>query len=335
MALARKRSGLSVSALQATAILAGLQAAGADAEAVLARAGIALDELQDPERRLPREIILDLWQAALDVTGDEAFGLHVAEQMRPGILDVLDYLVRSSATFGDALARAGRYVRLLDDVAEIVVDARDDGVTFTPRLAHDLPIPAGVMECVFAGIVRVAREATGVPLAPLLVELTHSAPRDTREHDRVFAAPVRFGAPRNGITFSRAQLALPLVTADPALSAILDRHASELLRRLPTAERFSHRVRGLLARELRGGDPTVDRIAERLHMSARTLRRRLEEDGTSLQALLDELRLELAVRYLDEQTLTLDEVAFELGFADVRAFRRAFKRWTGKTPRGR
>jgi AraC-like DNA-binding protein len=292
-----------------------------------------MEDLADPERRLPREIILTLWQAALDVTGDAAFGLHVAERIPAGSLDVLDYLARSSATLGDALARASRYVRLVDDVAELAVSPSDEGITFTPRLLHELSIPTGVMECVLAAIVRIARETTNTDLRPLGVELTHAAPADTREHARVMHAKVVFGAARNGVTFSRAQLALPLVTADKALAAILDRHASELLKRLPKSTQLRHRVRGFLAEELRGGDPTVDRVAARLHMSARTLRRRLEEEETTLQALLDELRRELAERYLEERKLTLTEVAIELGFADARAFRRAYKRWTGKTPR--
>jgi AraC-like DNA-binding protein len=329
------RSGLTVSALQAAAVLIGLQAAGADAEAVLARVGLSPDDLTDPERRLPREIILALWEGALEVTGDEAFGLHVAEQIRPGTLDVLEYLVRSSATLGDAIGRAARYVRLIDDVAEMAAESEGDRVTYLPRLAHDLTIPKGVMECVLAATVRVSREVTGTDLVPYAVELKHAPPRDLREYVRIFGPGLRFGAARNAITFTAAQLALPLVTADRALSAILDRHADELLRKLPPATRFSHRVRALLAAELRGGDPALDTIAAELHMSPRTLRRRLEEEDTSLQILLDELRRELAVRYLDEQKLTLDEVAFELGFADGRAFRRAFKRWTGRTPRGK
>jgi AraC-like DNA-binding protein len=164
--------------------------------------------------------------------------------------------------------------------------------------------------------------------------MRRAAPADPSEHTRIFGMHVRFGAARDGITLAATQLELPVVKADPALSAILDRHAQELLKRLPPAGGFRQRVRALLAAELRGGTPALEPIAAKLRMSARTLRRRLKEDGTSLSALLDELRCELSLRYLEEQTMTLDAIAFELGFADVRAFRRAFKRWTGRAPRG-
>jgi AraC-like DNA-binding protein len=317
-------------------VLAGLSAAGAKPHEVLARVGLSPAELSDPERRLPREIIVSLWHAAREITGDEAFGLHVAEMLRPGMFDVVEYLARSSRTLGDAAQRAQRYVRLFDDVAELVIRELDDErASFAPRLSHGLSFPDGVVECVLAATVVFARQITGQPIVPLEVTFTHGPPRDLGEHRRVFGVTPRFHADGHALIFARSHLDLALVTADPALSAILDRHAEQLLARLPPVDRFVDRVRGLLAEELRGGDPTAERIATRLHMSSRTLRRRLEEQGSGFSPLLDELRKELALRYLDEARLGLDEISFELGFADARAFRRAFKRWTGRTPRAK
>jgi AraC-like DNA-binding protein len=316
-------------------VLAGLAAAGAKTGDVLARVGLSPTDLSDPERRMPREIILSLWHAALDVTGDEAFGLHVAEMLRPGMFDVIDYLARSSRTLGDAARRLQRYVRLFDDVAELSIEEQGERATLLPRLSHGLTFPSGVVECVLAATVVFARQITGLAVTPLEVTFTHGPPRDMREYIRVFGLAPQFRAERHGLTFARSHLELPLVTAEPALSAILDRHAEQLLSRLPPVDRFVDRVRGLLAEELRGGDPSAERIATRLHMSTRTLRRRLEEQDTGLSPLLDELRKELALRYLDEARLSLDQISFELGFADARAFRRAFKRWTGRTPRGK
>jgi AraC-like DNA-binding protein len=327
--------GVTVSALQATFVLAGLAAAGADAAAVMARAGLRGEDLSDPEKRLPRELILALWSAASEVSGDPAFGLHVGEKLRPGMFDVLEYLARSSHTLGEAAARAQRYVRLFDDVAELLLEEEDDRIALVPRLSHGHEMPVGVAECVIAAGLVFARQTTGVALEPLAVTFTRPAPADLAEHERVFGVTPRFSAARNALSLSRAHFALPLVTADPHLSAILDRHAAELLRRLPPVDRLVDRVRSILAEELRGGDPSAERVAARLSMSPRTLRRKLDEQSASLSALLDELRRDLALRYLDEARLGLSEIAFELGFADERAFRRAFKRWTGRTPRAK
>ena len=121
-------------------------------------------------------------------------------------------------------------------------------------------------------------------------------------------------------------------TADAELSAILARHAQHLLEQLPPVNDFVAHVRRLVAEELAGGDPSAEHIAARLHMSARTLRRRLQEHGARHKLLLDELRRELAIRYLSEERLEIAEVAFLLGFSEASAFHRAFKRWTGRTP---
>jgi AraC-like DNA-binding protein len=323
-----------VTSLQAAAIVVGLVAAGADVDAVFARAGIPLAELGDPERRFPRESMLTLWRTAREVTSDPAFGLHIAERVPYGSFGVLEYIARSSSTLGDALARVARYARLLDDVAEVAFVKLGDEVTLVPRLSDAWPIPSDVMEGLLAVAIRMARELSGDPsLLPRAVEVRHAAPADTREHARIFGVAVRFGGAKDGITFSESQLALPVVNADPTLSAILDRHAQELLRRLPPAGTFGQRVRGLVAAELRGGNPALERVAAKLHVSTRTLRRRLDDEGTSFTLLLDELRRELALRYLEERAMALDAIAFELGFADARAFRRAFKRWTGRAPR--
>jgi AraC-like DNA-binding protein len=327
--------GVTVSALQATFVLAGLQAAGADARAVMTKAGLAPEDLSDPQKRLPRELIMGLWYAANEVSGDPAFALHVAEKLRPGMFDVLDYLARSSLTLREAMTRAQRYVRLFDDVAELLIEEEGDEVTLVVQLGHGHEMPLGVAECVVTAGLIFARQTTGVAMRPVAVSFTRKAPPDLREHERVLGVTPRFSAARNELRLTSADLALRLVTADPTLSAILDRHAGELLDRLPPIDKLVDRVRGILAEELRGGDPSAERVAARLSMSTRTLRRKLEEQGTGLSPLLDELRRDLALRYLDEARLGLTEIAFELGFADERAFRRAFKRWTGRTPRGR
>jgi AraC-like DNA-binding protein len=120
--------------------------------------------------------------------------------------------------------------------------------------------------------------------------------------------------------------------ADPSLCALLDRHARELLARYPREDSLVERIRTLMKGELNGGDASLEVVAERLGMSARTLQRKLQASGTSHQELLDEMRRDLAVRYLREPGMAVCEVAYLLGFSESSAFHRAFKRWTGTTP---
>jgi AraC-like DNA-binding protein len=160
----------------------------------------------------------------------------------------------------------------------------------------------------------------------------HPRPRTVDEHRRIFGCEVGFDAPEHAVTFHRDALVLPVVQADPRLGALIDRYAEELLRRLPRGNALSDRVRQLVAESLCDGDHGLEPIAGRLRMSPRTLQRRLQDESTSHQQIVDELRHELALKYLAEPAVSIGEVAFLLGFSDPSAFHRAFRRWTGTTP---
>jgi AraC-like DNA-binding protein len=130
----------------------------------------------------------------------------------------------------------------------------------------------------------------------------------------------------------RAALDLPHVAPDAGLVSLAERHLDRCAGDLPPVETFSRRVRRVLMEELQLGEPTLARLAARLRMSERTVQRRLGDDGTSMQALLDEVRCQISVRQLAESSRTIAEISYAVGFAEVRAFHRAFKRWTGSTP---
>jgi AraC-like DNA-binding protein len=131
-----------------------------------------------------------------------------------------------------------------------------------------------------------------------------------------------------------AMLVRPVLSADPQLCAVIERHAEALLERLPSSGSVTDRARAALVEGLRSGRTEVAAVADGLRMSARTLQRRLSAEGTSYVELLDGVRRELALRYVADRTLSLSEVAFLVGFADQTTFHRAFVRWTGRTPGG-
>ena len=153
------------------------------------------------------------------------------------------------------------------------------------------------------------------------------------EYERTFeCATFRFDAEDYAFSFDRERLEAPRPLSDPALHVVLCAHAALLLTHLPDRFSMVERVRQLALQQLLRGDPTVESAARALRMSTRTLASRLQGEGTTFSALLDQMRCELALRYLDEQRLTPTEIAFRIGFSHVEAFYRAFKRWTGQTP---
>ena len=141
-----------------------------------------------------------------------------------------------------------------------------------------------------------------------------------------------FSTGENALVLPTILLDTPCAKADPGLLAILDRHAAELLARIPSPNSLADRVRSILIRELRGGDPSASLVAARLKMSVRTLHRGLLTEGMRFGEIFDQLRHELAIRHLRDRRIALAEVAFLLGFSELSSFYRAFKRWTKTTP---
>src|SRR5262249_43347614 len=152
----------------------------------------------------------------------------------------------------------------------------------------------------------------------------HPAPAAPSEHERFFGAPVRFNQPHNQLVFPRAHLDLPMREADASLASHLDRHLDVVLSGLSRAPSFVDSVRRAVGEDLRGGLPRVEEIARKLHMSPRTLQRRLRDAEVSFQALLSEVRRDMGLRYLRESQMSVAEVAFLLGFSEVSTFHRAF-----------
>ena len=325
------RSGFHASAPLIWPTLSGLHSMGVDLEALVSSVGLSLEELRRPDTRIPIETGVALAFAAAQATGDEALGLHLAERYTPGVFGVLDYLGHSSSTLGEAIRHLCRYNRLLQEVVETSLDVDGGRAVVWQKAFGGLLIPPGIVENALANLIVIGRELTGAPLVPIEVQFTHAEPPYSREHARIFKAPVRFEAERDAVILPASALELPLPNADPQLCTILDSHAQLLLTQLPRVARVSQRVRELVAARLKEGAPTAEAIARKLDMSERTLRRRLNQDGTTYEDLLDGLRRALSERYLAEANLSTEEVALMLGYSDLSTFGRAFRRWHGIT----
>ncbi|MGA8086224.1 MAG: AraC family transcriptional regulator [Terracidiphilus sp.] len=322
----------SVSVLSVRPVLAYLASNRQDYAAILEEHGISPDVLDNPEGRVPHTVAMRLWESAERLSRDPDLGLHIAEAIQPGSFGALDYAARTSATIGEGFACFFRYHRLLHDLPEVALELKDRRAI----LSHYIPLPGTaprvVSEFVLAAWLVAARQATGADCVPLEVRFPHAEPASTTEHRRIFRAPLVFSFRRSELVFSREWVDLPMLKADPVLRNIIEDHVHALLRSLPSRGTTADAVRDLVARNLCQGEPTLEAIASRLHLSSRTLHRYLVEDGTSFRDIIRDLRRELALMHLDNRNLAIGEIAFLLGFSEPSAFHRAFKRWTGCPP---
>ena len=313
-------------------LVSGLTVMGHDPGPLLAAAGLDETTLRDPDARVPTSAVWSLIERAVEATGDTNLGHHIAERADPGSLDVHYYAMLSSPTLGAGYERLCRYQRLIHEVNRVELDVDGDRATLRHVMPGGNVAPRHIAEFLLTVWVRGGRQATGTDWAPIEVRFAHPGPPDARAHARFFRAPVQFATGENALVLSAALLELPCVRSDPALLSVLDRFAADRLERAPGTASVAERARAALAEELRGGHATAGRLAARLKMSTRTLSRTLATEGTSFRRMLDQLRRELANRYLADDRASIGEVAFLLGFSELSAFHRAFKRWTGETP---
>jgi|HubBroStandDraft_2_1064218.scaffolds.fasta_scaffold26099_3 AraC-like DNA-binding protein len=298
-------------------------------------AGIDVDVLSDPVARVPLRLLARVYDLAAERSGDDALGLHVGERAGPGVTDLVDYAFISRPTLARAFEDLHALVAPLYPEAEISLLVDDRVATFGYRIdASEAPHHRHRCEALMTSVLKLAERALGTRKPLVRVAFQHPRPADTAEHQRIFAAPVHFDWPANELVFDAHWLRVPLATADANLSAVLDRHLHDLASRIPASQSkpFSHDVRRRLAQVFRSGTIALPALAKSLGVSERTFQRRLREEGTSLQELVDTVRAELSLSLLGDSDLSLAEVADRLGYASLGAFSRAFRRWRGLSP---
>lgn len=314
-------------------ILNAAEKANLKTDALLSAIELNPSILEDTDARIPQEKLYALWQEITRSSKDEAIGLRLAQLAEPALLDVVGYAAYSSPNLGEALSRIIRYSRLIHEGAKWTLETNGKMAQISQAIpgAH-LPLPPAACQWIVANMVLNAQRMTGLELAPLKVGFQHQQPEDVSGYRCLFRSPLAFEQPVNFVLVDARVLNQPLLKSDAGLCAVLDRHAEDLLAKLPRQESIVDSVRLEISAGLRGGDPGLDAIAHKLGIAPRTLQRKLKEAGTSHQELLDEMRRELSIYYLQEREMAVCEVAFLLGFSETSAFHRAFKRWTGATP---
>jgi len=325
--------------VQISAELAGETVAWLD------RQGLAtqplLDELRIDRRELAygRQIPAAHFAAILDFgaarTGDDYFGLHRGGEFRLESGGVLAYLAAAAETVGEALSHYQRYVSVVCDGFATELQHDGDNVWLVLHVAdkawgscRHLP------EFILARTVGGLRMVTGLHLRPLSVEFSHSRPEPVAECARLFGCEVGFARRVDAIELPRDALALRIPTADSRLGTMLRSYADGLLEKVRPqgGDSLAERAAAVIAQRLSSGEVSLSDIATRLHMSERTLRRRLKESGVTFGELVEHVRRDLADEWLRHTDFNVKHISYLLGYSEPAAFSRAYKRWTGRSP---
>ena len=301
-------------------------------EEILRDSQIRPEQLRDPAARVSARQRLALYRNIFEGCGDPTLFLRAGNAATVCSFGIWGYALMSSSNYLDAVHIAFKYLKLTGPLLEKTFDVEDGTAIFEGKDQMFLgPLLQPVVDFWFAFSVRISKEITQNAFTPERIELSFPEPAHRDAYEELFDCPVFFGTSRNRICFGVDNLAIALPRADTLSFQICDELCATMLKEMKLATGPAREVRDLLLRTP-SNFPSLPDVADRLYTTPRTLRRKLAEQGTSYQQILNDVRKSLAIKFLRETRLSLDEIAERVGFSDSRNFRQAFKKWTDTTP---
>jgi AraC-like DNA-binding protein len=305
---------------------------GVDPQRAFVEAGVDLRLFEDPESRIQIEALGRLLETCVALTGCHHFGLLVGERFDLKSFGPLGYLLRNSATVGEAMRSLLLHFHIHDRGAAPVLLAPDPSrvILGYSVYRHGTPGIAQILDGAIAIGYYILTELCGPAWKPLRVQFSHSRPASIAPYRRVFRSNISFEAEVSGLVFASSWLEEPIDGADAALhdlvsKAIRDAEANG-------AMGLADQVERVLPQMLLSGMASAEAIARLFAIHERTLRRRLEKEGANLQQLINQTRFELAKQLLQNTTLSVSEIAAALRYDDPNAFSRAFRSWAQVSP---
>jgi AraC-like DNA-binding protein len=318
----------------ARAACAEARRAGIAVEPLLAQANLTPEQVDDKRASLVARDQVRFLDIVADALGDDLFGFHLARDLELREAGLLYYVMASSETVLEAVQRSVRYWSIVNEgILQHCTVGRNLDLTLH-YVGSSRHLDRHHTECWAALVVRVLRQLTSLRLSPLRVRFVHPRATCPAELAGYFGGAVEFGARTDDIRFAGSVGDTPIIGADPYLNRVLVGYCEEALaHRRPVRGSFRSRTQNAIVPLLPHGEARAPEVASRLGLSERTFARKLATEGVTFSTLLDQLKLDLSNRYLADADTSISQVAWLVGYQEVSAFSKAFKRWTGRSPR--
>jgi len=279
------------------------------------------------------ETYLLIQDKAAEYVSDPYFGLHMGEFAEAGSWSILGYMMMNCQNLGQALEKSGRYSRIVGNFIEARTELKLNKIKiifFTPPHAPEMT--RHCFDASIASSVQMMRSLTGVDLNPLEVTFTSAEPASRSEYERFFQCPVSFGQKHNSFTINMQMVNTPIPMANPGLLEYFEKYAESFLAELDHKNEHTRVVTKIILSQLDDEALSINKVAKEMAISVRTLQKRLDEEGVAFSDLYRDIRQKLAQKYLREN-YTVEQITYLLGFSEPSVFRKAFKKWSGVTPR--
>jgi AraC-like DNA-binding protein len=310
-----------------------LEKRGFDTEPLLSKSGLTRRQLEQEPGGISVVSQHRFLELAAIQAADPLLGLHVAAELDLREIGLLFYLAASSATVSEAIENIAQYSSTANEEIRVVISHRKDEavLTFCPLIDYEVP-RRQFSEIIVLAFNRVLCALTNRDCIPTRLSFAHARNSALKEVHRILRCPVEFSQPTDCWVLPQSVMALPIISKDDRLLRILEGHADHLLEERQAPGGCRGVVEDQLIGVIASGKVQAVEIADQLGMSVRSLRRRLAEEGTSFGEVLDRLRQRLALGYLENQRLSLQQIAWLVGYSEIASFNHAFKRWTGTSP---
>ena len=291
------------------------------------------ETVRAPDAHIPVETYLLIQDEAAEFVHDPYFGLHMGEFAEVGSWSILGYMMMNCQTLGEALEKSARYSRIIGNLIEARLEFKTNkgkAIFFTPPYAPKMS--RHCLDATLSSSMRMTRSLTGVDLHPLEVTFIYPEPATRSEYDRIFRCPVKFNQRENSITLHMSVADTPILMANRGLLEYFEKYAQDFLAEMDRNDEHTRAVTKIILSKLDDEALSINKVAREMAVSVRTLQKRLEDEGVGFSDLYRSIRHRLAQKYLREN-YTVEEITYLLGFSEPSVFRKAFKKWSGFTPR--
>jgi len=304
-----------------------------DIDAFLYSLDVDPKPVRSPDARIPIETYLRIQEEAALFVNDPCFGLHVGEYAEAGSWSILGYMLMNCRNVGEAFEKSVRYSRIIGNLIEVSIERKlNKSKLIFLTSPHAPEMSRHCLDTAFSTTICMMQNFTGVDMHPLEVTFTYAEPQSKSEYDRIFQCPILFGQKENSFTIDARVFNTPILMANPSLLQHFEKYAQEFLAELDRRNEHTGVVTKLILAHLDDEALSIEKVAKEMSISVRTLQKRLEDEGVIFSDLLREIRRKLAQKYLREN-YSVEQITYLLGFSEPSAFRKAFKKWSGVTPR--
>lgn len=324
---------MSVSIALVRSLVDSIQRLGFDTSRFLEQEGFDATLLDNPTARIDHAQFDSLQIAAIRFTKTPSLGLQVGITAPIAAYDIVGHLLLTCKTIREALTIFFRFYPLISDGSRSTLVEHGDLATINLSFTRASPLLNRFRaEFVVCQVARCGQIFVGDQFRPTLVTFEHSQPEYVDLYRHFFQCELKFNHSRTSVTFESRLLDVPQPHSSPSLFKMLTEEAERSLEKLSSRNNLATQIEAMIINEYQGQKPNLERVAKQFNLSSRSLRRHLKQQGHSYGEISDLAQNTVAQRLLSNDDLSVQEVAYRLGFSEPSSFHRAFKRWTGITP---